>query len=928
MQPDLSILEALLHCPYKAWRLSREGVIPPTENPGKCYSPVALNAWQISISGKISPGPSNKVNKQAEQLLADAEQVLNLSKPPAFYKITHCSECGFKHDCYNRLKERDCVSLLAGMTPKAMAKYHSKGITTITQLSYLFKPRRRRAPQPQNSYLCELKALAIREQKTFVIASPEFNDGPATIFIDFEGTSNDNHIYLLGALVIENGKPDEAFAFWSERKEQDESNFKKLFDLLHHYPDAGIYHYGSYEAKALKQAVKKWPKTLKNWPAIEKRMVNLLGCLRTHVYPPTYGNGLKELGAFLGFRWDDPNADGFLSMEWRRQWEATALQDWKDKLIRYNQDDCRALYQVQQWFCHLAADAMPENVQQVAQMKKHSPYRLQNNLDYGEDFQFISKAAYFDYQRNKIYWRSELKKQSPAGSEIRSRPKPGQGLIAWQPKKVNEVIIVPPLRKCRKCGHTKLYQSHKYVSAVKQTDLKFTASGVRQHVTEYRNGSAKCAKCFTKTRNQRLRIMHYGDNLFALAINYYVNYHISNEMISKLIEEHYGIWISPMYLVMYKNRWWNRNWAPVAAYIKRIVLNSPVIHIDETTIKLSRESGYVWVFATTHSVFYHYASTREVGFLQELLRDYQGIIISDFYPGYETLNVTSQKCLIHLIRDLNDDLFKNQFNEEYKNLVSAFSKLLRMIIETIDNHGLKKKFLAKHIKDTEGFYREFIARDYKSELGLKYAKRFKKHWQQLWTFLRHDNVPWNNNNAEAAVKAFAHHRRGVKGQMHVRGIRDYLQMLTVAQTCRYRNISFLDLLRKKKGIWENVPHEALPGFLPFEQAKLYIHRLGFERQAQWNEWKRQGSRPAFIPSNPQLTYFNKGWLDWHDWIGFDFLPFEKARTLVRKLRLRNRKEYTAWLASGKRPKNIPYSPEKEYKYTGWVDFNDWLGTAK
>jgi len=425
--------------------------------------------------------------------------------------------------------------------------------------------------------------------------------------------------------------------------------------------------------------------------------------------------------------------------------------------------------------------------------------------------------------------------------------------------------------------------------------------------------------------NKALRIMHYGDNLFALVLDYYVNFHISNEMISKLIQEHYHIWVSPMYLVMYKNRWWNKTWAPVAVYIRNIVLNSPVVHIDETTIKLATESGYVWVFATTHTVFYHYATTREVGFLQQLLKDYRGIVVSDFYPGYETLNVKSQKCLIHLIRDLNDDLFKNQFDSEYKAMVPAFNQLLRKIIDTIDRHGLKKTHLSKHVKDTDKFYGEFVDRNYTNEIAQKYARRFKKHWESLWTFLHYDNVPWNNNNAEAAVKAFAQHRHGVKGQMHVRGITEYLQMLTVAQTCRYRNISFLSLLQKKKGIWDNIQPDALPGFLSFEQARLYIHRLGFERTTQWTAWKKQGSRPSFIPSNPDKTYKDNGWTDWHDWLGFDFLPFAEARTFMRKLHLKNRKEYLSWLASGDRPKFIPALPEKEYRHTGWISLKDYLG---
>lgn len=872
VQPDLA--EAMRHCAYKAWQLSQD-----------------------------DPRDS----------------------APAFYKIPHCAACQFKNDCYKKLKEKDCISLLPGVTPKVLAKYHNKGVSTITQLSYLFKPRRRKTPNPRSSYLWELKALAIREQQTFVIEIPVFADSVTSIYIDFEGLSDEDYIYLIGALVIKDDQVDR-LSFWSDGHKPNEDIFRDFLGLLNQYPDAPIYHFGSYESKGLKQAIKRWPALSRQWESIEKKMVNLLAYLRTHIYPPTYGNGLKELGTYLNFSWSDPKSDGLLSMQWRKEWQDSGLSYLKDKLIRYNLDDCDALYTVHQWFKQLGA--AQENVQQVSSLKKHSPWHLQHNKDYGDDFQQISKAAYFDYQRNKVYWRNELKKESPAGSSVNDKPKPGRGLIAWTPKVINEVIILPPRKRCPGCGHTRLYQSHETKSSVIQTDLKFTASGIRQHVTDFRSGNAKCAKCGKKLRNQSLRIMHYGDNLFALAINYYVNYHVSNEMISKLIQEHYGIWISPMYLVMYKNTWWKKNWASVAKYIKAIVLHSPVIHIDKTTIKLSRESGYVWVFATTHTVYYHYAPSREVSFLQEWLKDYQGVIVSDFYPGYETLKLKSQKCLVHLIRDLNDDLFKRQYDQEYKAFVAAFNQLLRKIIQTVDRQGLQKKYLGKHIADTSAFYSAYVDRDYKSDLAAKYAKRFKRNWEQLWTFLQHDNVPWNNNNAEAAVKAFAQHRRGVKGMMHVKGITDYLQMLTVAQTCRYRNISFLSFLRKKKGIWENIPAATLPGFLPFEQARLYVHRLGFERQAQWNEWKQQRKRPSFIPSAPDKTYKTEGWIDWHDWIGFDFLPFTKARTYMRRQQLKSRTEYKEWLASDKRPKFIPASPEKEYKHTGWISINDYLGIVK
>lgn len=139
--------------------------------------------------------------------------------------------------------------------------------------------------------------------------------------------------------------------------------------------------------------------------------------------------------------------------------------------------------------------------------------------------------------------------------------------------------------------------------------------------------------------------------------------------------------------------------------------------------------------------------------------------------------------------------------------------------------------------------------------------------EEIWVFLQHDDVPWNNNNAETAIKAFAHYRRRVNGQVSEKGLREYLEMLSIAQTCRYRNISYLDFLRRKVGIWQNISADSLPGFLPFEQAKQFSHRLGFERILQWTNWINEGKCPSFIPNSPNSVYENKGWINWHDWLG-------------------------------------------------------------
>jgi hypothetical protein len=68
----------------------------------------------------------------------------------------------------------------------------------------------------------------------------------------------------------------------------------------------------------------------------------------------------------------------------------------------------------------------------------------------------------------------------------------------------------------------------------------------------------------------------------------------------------------------------------------------------------------------------------------------------------------------------------------------------------------------------------------------------------LFTFLNHDGVPWYNNNAEHAIKAFARLRDVIAGSSSRKGVDEYLTLLSLAETCEYRGVDFLDLLRSEE----------------------------------------------------------------------------------------------------------------------------------
>lgn len=180
------------------------------------------------------------------------------------------------------------------------------------------------------------------------------------------------------------------------------------------------------------------------------------------------------------------------------------------------------------------------------------------------------------------------------------------------------------------------------------------------------------------------------------------------------------------------------------------------------------------------------------------LNDFKGVLISDYYTVYDTVDCPQQRCLIHLIRDLNDDLLKEPFNEEMKALGVDFTNVLKPIIETIDRFGLKSRYLKKHKQPVKRFFASIKHGNYGTEIASKWQKRFEKNQGKLFTFLDHDGIPWNNNNAEHAIKSVALFRNVIGGSSTPKGIHNYLVLLSISETCKCNNLSFLDFLLSRE----------------------------------------------------------------------------------------------------------------------------------
>lgn len=203
----------------------------------------------------------SNLSKDVKKTIATIEQIQKFETPPVFYKSSHCQVCKFNPICSEKLQERDDLSLLGNLKPKEIEQKNNRGIFSVKQLSYTFRPKKN--PYRRRKFLPELKALAIREQKVFIQKLPELDKKETEIFFDIEGIPDKDFYYLIGVIVKTENLETE-YSFWANDTSEQQNIFIQFIDLLNAQNDFILYHYGSYEIQALKRIAKKLPLPYQN----------------------------------------------------------------------------------------------------------------------------------------------------------------------------------------------------------------------------------------------------------------------------------------------------------------------------------------------------------------------------------------------------------------------------------------------------------------------------------------------------------------------------------------------------------------------------------------------------------------------------------------------------------------------------------------
>jgi transposase len=231
--------------------------------------------------------------------------------------------------------------------------------------------------------------------------------------------------------------------------------------------------------------------------------------------------------------------------------------------------------------------------------------------------------------------------------------------------------------------------------------------------------------------------------------------------------------------------------------IKQSICEGKVVHADETGWRVDGENWYAWAFTNDRAVLYSIENTRGGGIPKDILEDFYGVLVTDGYQGYNSVEgVERALCGVHFLRPIKHLSEMEEASDEAKWFFENMKWFYRIARkrhkrgktddERLDNYQLMKKVLERYWKN----------KTYED----KEVEKIRKWWlearhEQLLTFLRHEDVPWENNAAERAVRPIVRRRKMNGGSRSERGAEREAINMSV----------FATLVKQKKSLFEEIP---------------------------------------------------------------------------------------------------------------------------
>jgi transposase len=327
-----------------------------------------------------------------------------------------------------------------------------------------------------------------------------------------------------------------------------------------------------------------------------------------------------------------------------------------------------------------------------------------------------------------------------------------------------DIIEVHKVERCGRCGQS---LKGKEILGYDRRQV-FDLPPIKVEVTEHQAEIKECGRCGTLTtaefpeevRNK----VQYGPGLKATAA-YIKSYGLlSYERAAELFEDLFGVPLSGGTLV-HIDREIGERLEEVNERIKEQILDSPIVHFDETGMRIEGKLHWLHVAGTEEATYYMPHGKRGSQAIDAIgiLPRFKGIAVHDGWSSYFNYGCDHALCNAHHLRELT-------FVHEQEGQSWA-KQMIEFLLEVKEKKekSTGQRFSAKRIQEFERRYRDIVAMGMAAnpppvEAGKKKRGRKKKskaanlldrlrqHEKAVLAFMYDFSVPFNNNAGERDIR--------------------------------------------------------------------------------------------------------------------------------------------------------------------------------
>lgn len=294
-----------------------------------------------------------------QALLVTAQTIVSGQVVPKGALASACKLCHWHTACSRELRAADDLTLIP-VLGRAIRDSLEATIPTVAALAeinpdaFIDKGKtifRGVGPDRLRTFHARAKLLTEPGAQPYLKAPLALPRSSIEFFFDIEVDPLRDLTYLHGIIERRGGdNATETFvAFFADEEtpEAERAAFAQSMAYLTSETTATIWYYSKYERTIYRKLQTRYPDVCSALD-IEAlfhpdKAIDLYNDVVTKATEwPTNDQSIKTLAKFLGFSWRDTNPSGAASIEWFDQWVRTRDPAVKERILDYNEDDCRA----------------------------------------------------------------------------------------------------------------------------------------------------------------------------------------------------------------------------------------------------------------------------------------------------------------------------------------------------------------------------------------------------------------------------------------------------------------------------------------------------------------------------------------------------------------------------------------------------------